>query len=525
MLKKHWARHRRALIKTLLIMKLVTIIFLSTCLAAGTKGASQSVTLKKYNAPLEEIFRQIEKQTGYSFVYTQTEIARAKKVDINVRRMKLEELLRLCFKDQLLLYTLKDNFIIVRPKVFGLDPGSPFLSIPPPPIDGRIVDESGKALEGATVRVKNSNRSTVTDAKGHFSLSVGPNDILVITYVGYVAQEVKIGSNQSLSITLKADLTALADVTVIGVGYGTLSKKEVTSAITHLSSKDLLQVGGNGALMSMQGKVAGLSVTNTATGDPNSNPTIQLRGVSSRSAGLGPLYVVNGIPGANIENINQNDIESIDVLKGGAASAIYGTRGGNGVILITTKKGTQQTQAFYDGYAGFDFPTNQLEVLSREKFLEKNRGTDFGGNTDWFKAVLRDHAFSQKHTLQVSGGNAKTNYIVSTDYRKAQGLDLRSKKEEYGARLNLNHTSANNLYTVSVTLAPRYFKQDLSSPAALSQAITLNPTQPVNHSVIPGRYNNINSGFAGAFNPVEELMTVQDGSEGKFLDWNTFIPA
>ncbi|MDQ3277441.1 MAG: SusC/RagA family TonB-linked outer membrane protein, partial [Bacteroidota bacterium] len=306
----------------------------------------------------------------------------------------------------------------------------------------------------------------------------------------------------------------------VAVGYGTLNKREVTSAITHLSSRDLLPFGGNGALNSIQGKVAGLSVTNTAPADPNSGPNIQLRGVSSRNAGLGPLYVINGVPGGNIDNLNQNDIESIDVLKGGAASAIYGTRGGNGVILITTKKGTSQAQAFYDGYVSFDMPTNRINVLSRDEFLARNRGTNYRGNTDWFKAVTRDHAFNQKQTLQFSGGNVRTNYIVSLDYRTAEGIDLRSTKQEYGARLNLNHTSANNLYTVVVTIAPRYLKSNNASYNAISQSLTLNPTLPVMDTANPTKYNYINVGLAGAYNPVEELNTIQSGTEGKYLDWS-----
>lgn len=140
--------------------------------------------------------------------------------------------------------------------------------------------------------------------------------------------------------------------------------------------------------MSLQGKVAGLSVTNTSAADPNSTPGIQLRGASSRSAGLGPLYVINGIPGGNLDNINQNDIESIDVLKGGAASAIYGTRGSNGVIVITTKRGSSESRLFYDGYTAFDYATNKLNVLSKDDFLTHKRGVDFGGNTDWKKKNL-----------------------------------------------------------------------------------------------------------------------------------------
>ena len=387
-------------------------------------------------------------------------------------------------------------------------------------VTGRVTDTIGAPVANASVVAKGSKKGTQTSADGVFSLSVPANvTALVISSVNFEAQEVAIGTGQ-VTVSLQPSRNALADVVVVSVGYGTLDKKEVTSAITHLSSKDLLSFGGNSPLTSIQGKVAGLSVVNTAQADPNSSPSVQLRGVSSRNAGLGPLYVINGIPGGNVDNLNPNDIESIDVLKGGAASAIYGTRGSNGVILITTKKGTTQSQAVYNGYATFDLPNNQIKVLSRDEFVQQNRGVDYGGNTDWFKAVSRDYAFQQKQTLQFSGGNSRSNYIVSFDYRNANGLDLRSSKEEYGARLNLNHTSANNLYSVAVTIAPRYLKSNNASYNAFNQTLTLNPTLSVMDTANPGKYNFINTGFSGSYNPVEELNTVLSGTEGKYLDWN-----
>jgi hypothetical protein len=193
-------------------------------------------------------------------------------------------------------------------------------------VAGKVSDSAGNPIAHATVLVKNTNVGTQTSSEGTFTLSA-PNGAttLEISSIGYETQDVPIG-NGNVSVTLVTSSTELANITIVSIGYGTLDKKEVSSAITHLSADDLTKVASNNALMSIQGKVAGLSVTNTASADPNSSPSIQLRGVSSRDAGLGPLYVINGIPGGNLDNINQNDIESIDVLKGGAASAIYGTR-------------------------------------------------------------------------------------------------------------------------------------------------------------------------------------------------------
>ncbi len=382
-------------------------------------------------------------------------------------------------------------------------------------INGKIVSAAGVPLEGVTVIVKNGHARTQTRRDGSFSISAAEKDTLQFTHVGYAEQVIAVGTDTHLQITLSPTTSALDNVTVISIGYGTLNKKEVSSAITHLSSSDLLSVAGNSPLMSIQGKVAGLSVTNTSAADPNSTPSIQLRGVSSRNAGLGPLYVINGVPGGNLDNINQNDIESIDVLKGGAASAIYGTRGSNGVIVITTKKGSAEPRAMYDGYASFDYPTNKLHVLSRDEFLEHKRGVDYGGNTDWLKAVTRAPAFSQKHTFQFSGGSSRTNYIATLDYRKAEGVDLRATKEEYGGRININHMAASNLFSISLNVAPRYAKTNLADYSAFNYALTLNPTLSPYDSA--GRYAYIKTGFF-ANNPVENAKTILSQQEIKYLD-------
>ena len=381
-------------------------------------------------------------------------------------------------------------------------------------ITGKIANSKGVPLGGATISEKGTTNNTNSKDDGSFSITVKNSKAkIVVSYIGYETNEQDLNNKSNINITLNLTSTDLGNVIV--VGYGTLNKKEVSSSITHLGAKDLLTVGGNGALMSLQGKVAGLSVTNVSTADPNSTPSIQLRGVSSRSAGLGPLYVINGIPGGNIDNINQNDIESIDVLKGGAASAIYGTRGSNGVIVITTKKGSENSRIFYDGYGAFDFATNKLKVLSREDFLANKRGVDFGKNTDWLGVLTNDPAFSQKHTLQFSGGTSKTNYMVSADYRNAAGIDLRASKLEYGSRININHTSSNNLYAVTLNVAPRYLKTNLGDNGGFNYGLTLNPT--ISPYDTAGRYAYINSGFF-ANNPVENAKLVKSQQEIKYLD-------
>jgi TonB-linked SusC/RagA family outer membrane protein len=388
-------------------------------------------------------------------------------------------------------------------------------------IEGKVIDSAGTGpLPGVTVRIAGTKTGTATDANGAFRLTLteGARE-LIFSSIDYTSRTVAITDQNNITVKLAPSSRALKGVEVVSVGYGTMDKREVSSAITHVSANELKAVGSNNPLMSLQGKVAGLTISNTATADPNSSPNIQLRGVSSRSAGLGPLYVVNGVPGGNIDNINQNDIESIDVLKGGAASAIYGTRGSNGVIIITTKKGTGDSRLIYNGYFSADYLTKTPDVLTPEEFRKyrvnsANPSVDYGGNTDWMKAVTRSPTYGQKHTLQISGGTASDNYFASADYRNANGIDLRAYKKEYGARLNLNHTSKENVYTVSLNVAPRYMETSNSDQGNFNNAITLNPTLPVYDST---GYRYINTGFFSN-NPVENAMLIKSQAEIKQLD-------
>ncbi|GAB3745720.1 TonB-dependent receptor [Spirosoma pomorum] len=484
---------------------------------------NRRLTLNVQGEHIKAALRSIEKAANVKFSYSPQIVPARRLVSMRVQNSTLKDVLEKLLAPLMVSYSVSGEQIILTrsttdvitiESVEPVDEGTV-------PLDrtvfGTVRDEKGEGLPGVSVLVKGTTRGAVTDAQGAYRLTIPDGaQTLVFSFVGFETQEVAVTNQTTLAIQLKTDIKSINEVVV--VGYGSLNRKEVTSAVTHLSSQDLLRVGSNSPLMAIQGKVAGLSVTNTAAGDPNSTPSIQLRGVSSRNAGLGPLFVINGVPGGNLDNINQNEIESIDVLKGGAASAIYGTRGSNGVIVITTKKGSGESRIFYDGYSTFDFITNKLSVLSKDEFLANKRGVDLGGNTDWMKVVSRDPAFSQKHTLQFSGGNGKTNYFTSLDYRNANGIDLRSSKQEYGGRVNINHTSANNLYAITFTAAPRYAKTNQADYSGFNYALTLNPTQNVYDN--SGRYAYITTGFF-ANNPVETAKNVLSQQEIKYLDINS----
>lgn len=393
-------------------------------------------------------------------------------------------------------------------------------------ITGRVIDNKGVSLIGANVKLEDQGIGVVTDIDGNFTLKgVTENSKIIVSYIGYKSQEILVGKDSYLLVTLLENPHSLDEVVV--VGYGSLSAKELTSAISHVSSKDFLNVSSSDASMLIQGKVSGVSVTNTGSGDPNNLASIQVRGISSRSADLGPLIVIDGVPGGNLTNINQNDIESIDVLKDGAASAIYGTRGSNGVILVTTKKGQRDNRIHtsYNGSMAIDIMKNEFEPLSADEFrkyrVPENPGTDMGGNTNWLDEISRI-GFTHQHNLSLSGGGYKSNYRVSVDYRDAKGIDIRSSRKEYGARVALNHTTKSGLFSFTLNLAPRIIYRNNSDWSAFRVAMEANPTTPVFDPKDPLLYSNFVGQWA-SYNPVELLKLEENGGDTKLLDWDATV--
>lgn len=395
-------------------------------------------------------------------------------------------------------------------------------------VKGTVVSATdGEPLIGATVQVKGlASKAAATDIDGNFRLTGIADDAqLEVRYVGYATQTVKVNGRTDIRIELKEDAELLSEVVV--VGYGTMDKKELTSAISHISEKDFLKVSSIDPTMMIQGKVPGVSITNTGAGDPNNQASIQIRGVSSRSAGLGPLIVIDGVPGGNLTNINPNDIASFDILKDGAAAAIYGTRGSNGVILITTKKGSRDgnVHVTYNGTVSANVAEHELDMLDARLYrafrANTFQGTDLGGNDDWLDAVTRT-GWMHQHTLTVAGGNEKNNFRVTADYRNADGVDKYSNREEYGARASFNATAKSGFITFSGNIAPRMINRKIASWDVFRNAIEINPTTPIMDPDKPGRYYAV-LGQAAGYNPVELINLEENSAETKLLDWDGTI--
>ncbi len=350
-------------------------------------------------------------------------------------------------------------------------------------VSGVILDEQGETIIGASVVVKGTTNGTVTDFDGKFILQAYADDILLVSYVGFITQEVVVAGKTDFSITLKEDAVSLGEV--VAVGYGSQTKKEITGSIASVKSEDFNQGVSANPMGLIQGKVAGLNIIKNGGDDPAQNSyNVQLRGVGSLSGAAEPLYVIDGVPGGNLSSVLPSDIESIDVLKDGSAAAIYGTRANAGVILITTKRGSKDGKfsAEYNGSVSTGLIADKIDVLSaaeyREKMVGNGLGTDFGGNTDWLGAITRT-PLSHTHNVSIAGGTSNFNYRASVGYRGLQGVALKSDYEEINGRFAANQKALNGTLDLAYDFSYTQSDKAWANYDNFNQAIRANPTMPI----------------------------------------------
>jgi len=305
-------------------------------------------------------------------------------------------------------------------------------------VTGNVTDSQGEPVIGASIVEKGTQNAALSDVNGAFAINVAKGKTLVISYIGYKTQEIVV-NGATINVQLQEDSELLEDVVVIG--YGSMQRKDVTSSITTVKAKDLNQGVFSDAASMLQGKVAGLVVT--TSGDPNGSPSMTLRGASSlRSGAMSPYYVIDGIPGVDISMVAPDDIESIDILRDATATAIYGSKAANGVIIITTKKGSknqERVNVTYSGYVAFDNVLNTLDMATAEDirgYVKKNNldyAYDGGCSSDWQSEVLRT-AVSHNHNVSINGGSKKTTYMASINYAKRQGVVVGSENNRANLR-------------------------------------------------------------------------------------------
>lgn len=351
-------------------------------------------------------------------------------------------------------------------------------------VTGKVVDAAGDPIIGASIVVKSNNTmGTISDFDGNFTLEVPSNSVLLVSYIGYVTQEVAVTGRKPLVITLAEDNKTLDEVVVIG--YGTQRKGDVTSSVASVKAEDFVKGAVKDVGQLIQGKVAGLAITNP-NGDPSGGTQIRLRGTNTiGGANTSPLVLIDGIPG-QLSTVAPEDVESVDVLKDGSAAAIYGTRGTNGVILITTRqaKGSEINQVEYNGYLSTSAIAKKLEVLTADQFRSLYPEQDHGANTDWVDEIMRT-PFSHVHNVSMMGGNTKTNYIVNLNYASRQGIMLKSETESFQGRIEITHRMFNDKLKVKFGLFGKQNEIESTSNGgsfrgvAYSQATRRNPTDPI----------------------------------------------
>ncbi len=389
-------------------------------------------------------------------------------------------------------------------------------------VSGQVTEaETGETIPGVNIVVKGmSSRGTSTDSDGSYTLMVpSPQDTLIFSFVGFVTQEVPVNGRSTINIELSSDVQALEDVVV--VGYGTQDRQQITGSISSVNSDDFISGDVNNPTELIEGKVPGLMVSSPGA-NPNDAPTLRLRGISSFGNNE-PLVVVDGIIGASMDNIDPNDIESIDVLKDASAAAIYGTRGGAGVIAVTTKKGQSgQTNVSYRGSISTSGVENRLDVLSADEFRELGEITgievsDFGANTDWFEEITQN-SYTQIHNLSVQGGNETTSYRVSGNFRDNQGLLRTTGFQQRSGRLNLNHSALDDKLSLTFDLSATNRDQNLGFNNAFQYAVTFNPTAPVKAEGFEntGGYREIDA--FDVFNPVAIVETAENVRETRDIN-------
>ena len=381
-------------------------------------------------------------------------------------------------------------------------------------VRGTVTDESGEPLPGVSILEKGTTNGTVTDLDGQYVLQVASSEsVLVFSFIGMQNVERSVGTGGQLNVIMATDTQSLDEFVVIG--YGTQRRQEITSAVASVSSEDFIQRGTRSPMELIQGKVAGLTVTRTQGSNPNSGTDIQLRGLTSLTGTLSPLIVIDGVPGGRLDLLQQDDIESFEVLKDGSAAAIYGTRGNAGVILITTKKGRAGQSRFdYSSYVQREFVDRKPEFLTADEFrglIDQGlvgESYDLGHSTDLYEELLNKQNLSHYHNFAASGGGENTTYRASFFFNDAEGIAKENSRSQYGGRISFSQTGLNDRLTLASNLATSFTKANLLGGGGgdFEQAIQRNPTAPIfdaiGNFVETEAYNNYNplSRFANRIN-------------------------
>lgn len=487
-------------------LKRISVSFFSLLLASQMTISAQNVSFSTNKVTLKSAFEKIEKASKYKIAYNSSQLDANRSVTLSKKSGDVFGMLTQLLKGTNCTYEMEGNYIIIKPQQKTQISGKKVK------VRGVIKDETGEPIIGATVRVKGKSEGTVSDFDGNFSLDVTGDNTLQISYIGYQTQELAVGKQHHFSIVLEEDKKILNEVVVIG--YGTQKKGDITSSVGSVKSEDFTAGAINDAGQLIQGKIAGLSVTNPS-GNPVGGTEISLRGNTTiLGASTNPLILIDGVPG-DFNTVAPEDIESIDVLKDGSAAAIYGSRGTNGVVLITTKKskGNNINEVQYSGYLSLSTIAKKPDFCDANDYRQqikdglRDAAWDLGDNTNWIDAITRT-GLSHVHNISFKGGNAQTNYIFNVNYRNLQGIFKRSDKEEFQGRAEVNHSMFDDKLRFNFQLLGNQTGYTATSDGgsfntySWRQALIHNPTEPIKNA--DGSWHE-NTGIFNYDNPVSRI--------------------
>lgn len=490
-----------------LAMKMLTLILFIACLTASANGLTQNITISFKNAPLEKVFKEIERQSQYRFVYTKEQLANGFPVTIDIKNSSLESVLFICFKDQPVAYTIESKYILIKnvekkKLVEALND-----------IRGKIVNENGEPVPGLTITIKGTNRTTVSNNDGEFYFKeIDLNAVLIISGAEIKNVEVKIENRNYLTIAVNAKISELNQV--IMMAYGETTKRLNTGNISKVTAEEIAKQPVSNPLLALQGQVPGLTITQTS-GINGAAVKVLIRGQNSLLQGSEPFYIIDGVPfspgnipinqlsnstgsaGLSPFNmINPADIESIEILKDADATAIYGSRGANGVILITTKKGKSgKTQLNATTRYGFSKVTRSMDFLNTKQYLEMRREAFANDNVqpnainapdlilwdttsyvDLKKMLIGGTANTSDMQLSVSGGSGGTQFLISGGYHRATTVFPNSFADKKASViLNLNHAPVSKKFSINVSINYGINKNELNRQDLTGYAATLPP--------------------------------------------------
>ena len=441
-----------ATLKFDLKMRLTTFLFIVSLFqiqANNSYSQNTKITINMIDASIEDVINKIESLSKFKFFINTVEVDLKRKVSVNERKTRIFKILSQLFKGTNISYEVFKKQIVLKKQIINTSPvidlNSKTIEVIQQQITGAITDDDGVPLPGASILEKGTSNGTQTDFDGNYSLEVNSGATLVISYLGYTTQEIVVGSQSIINIQMVPDAADLDEIVV--VAYGSVKKSDMTGSVSSVKSEEILKTSSTRLDDALRGKVAGVQITPTSS-QPGAASFIRIRGTNSISGNSSPLFVIDGLIGTgNTSDLNLQDVESVEILKDASATALYGSRGSAGVVLITTKRGRKgKAKLSYDTFASFTSPTRFLPMLNAAEFGDfqnEVQGVNaypnpesLGEGTNWQDEVYRESALTTSHTLSISGGSENANYYVSGSYLDQDGIYFEGNLKRYQLRMN-----------------------------------------------------------------------------------------